>query len=441
MQQTFATSLFSFSTSGAEMQVTLPKNTMEKANGYLEKHQVLVWMQEILEGLAKEKPDSPWCYIAQKAQQHEEEEKAKQLPLLDKLMKLEAEQEERRRELANLLEQQGTRQNTPEEAERQHLMKENLLRLEELRFDQMILVEKQHELVPPEDPDPVDPPALPAEESTSSKEARPEQLVPFGEYYRRHILKDLPPRLYQAFETLPSVPSSSVLCREAAQAALEVCHPLKMRDEDGDSSVAVSAPSRGKRRGTTPSGASVGASARSSDSTAATVEGASSGRNSHPSVPKLVLPKRLQEASDSGRRPLDSRQRKTREALEKLTAVYSVPISRSCPSLFSGKRSSSGAPADKLPAEKLPAAEGVEKRPPRPPLPAPPKERLVNKATTEATRVRSEQALEKERTVAQRRPEAKLQPLSSHRKKAFGPSLKDELRVRDELGKLLSWKI
>lgn len=27
-----------------------------------------------------------------------------------------------------------------------------------------------------------------------SKEARPEQLVPFGEYYRRHILKDLPPR-------------------------------------------------------------------------------------------------------------------------------------------------------------------------------------------------------------------------------------------------------
>ena len=29
---------------------------------------------------------------------------------------------------------------------------------------------------------------------SSSKEARPEPLVPFGEYYRRHILKDLPPR-------------------------------------------------------------------------------------------------------------------------------------------------------------------------------------------------------------------------------------------------------
>lgn len=414
------------------MAEALVPGAVMQANGYLEKHQVLVWMQEILEGLVKEEPDSPWSYIAQKAQQHEEE--AKQLPLLDKLMKLEAEQEERRRELANLLEQQGTRQNTPEEAERQHLMKENLLRLEELRFDQMILMEKQHELAPEDPVDSADPPALPAEKSASLKE-QPEKLVPFGEYYRRHFLTELPARLYEAFET---VPTSSV-AREAAQAALEVCHPLKVRDEDGDSSVAVSAPSRGKRRGTTPSGTSVGASARSSDSTAATVEGASSrGRNSRPSVPKLVLPKRLQEASESCRRPLDSRQRKTREALEKLTAVYSVPISRSCPSLFSGKRSNSGAPADKLPVEKLPVAQGVEKRPPRPPLPAPPKERLVNKVTTEATRVRSEQALEKECSVAQRRPEAKLQPLSDHRK-AFGPSLKDELRVRDELGKLLSW--
>ena len=57
MQQTFATSLFS--TAGTEMQ----------ANGYLEKHQVLVWMQEILEGLVKEEPDSPWSYIARKVKQ------------------------------------------------------------------------------------------------------------------------------------------------------------------------------------------------------------------------------------------------------------------------------------------------------------------------------------------------------------------------------------
>lgn len=400
---------------------------------YLQRHQVISWMQEVLEGLVKEQPDSPWSYVAQKAQQQEEE--AKQLPLLEQLMKLEAEQEERRRELAALLENQGTRQNTPEEAERQHLMKENRERLEELRFDQMILVEKQRELQHAE----TDVPA--------TLEAKPEELTPFGEYYRKHILKVLPPRLYVDF-------LDHTAAREAAAAALQVCHPLKLRDEDGDSSVAVSAASRARRgdrsaggaasgasrgsRRATPSGASSGAtereSVRSSDSTAATGPGVSN-RGPRISVPKLVLPKRLQDGSDPSGRPLDSRQRKTREALEKLTAVYSVPISRSCPSLFSGKRAgAAGAPCEK--AEK----DGQEKRPPRPPLPVPPKERLVNKPTTEATRVRSEQALDKERHV-QRRPEAKLQPLSSNPKKekAYGPSLRDELRVRGELGKLLSW--
>eukprot|EP00435_Cladocopium_sp_Y103_P045255 s1129_g12.t4 len=355
---------------------------------------------------------------------------AKQLPLLEQLMKLEAEQEDRRRELAALLENQGTRQNTPEEAERQHLMKENRERLEELRFDQMILVEKQRELQHAE----TDVPA--------TLEAKPEELTPFGEYYRKHILKVLPPRLYVDF-------LDHTAAREAAAAALQVCHPLKLRDEDGDSSVAVSAASRARRgdrsaggaasgasrgsRRATPSGASSGAtereSVRSSDSTAATGPGVSN-RGPRISVPKLVLPKRLQDGSDPSGRPLDSRQRKTREALEKLTAVYSVPISRSCPSLFSGKRAgAAGAPCEK--AEK----DGQEKRPPRPPLPVPPKERLVNKPTTEATRVRSEQALDKERHV-QRRPEAKLQPLSSNPKKekAYGPSLRDELRVRGELG-------
>lgn len=383
---------------------------------YLQRHQVISWMQEVLEDLVKEQPDSPWSYVAQKAQQQEEE--AKQLPLLDQLMKLEAEQEERRRELAALLENQGTRQNTPEEAERQHLMKENRERLEELRFDQMILMEKQRELQHVE----MDVPAL---------EAKPEELNPFGDYYRKHILKVLPPRLYIGF-------LDHTAAREAAAAALQVCHPLKL-DEDGDSSVAVSAASRARRGDrsrrapSASSGATARESARSSDSTAATGPGVSH-RGPRISVPKLVLPKRLQDGSDPSGRPLDSRQRKTREALEKLTAVYSVPISRSCPSLCSGKRAggAGGAACE--------AQNGQEKRPPRPPLPLPPKERLVNKPTTEATRVRSEQALDKERHL-QRRPEAKLQPLSSNPKKekAYGPSLGDELRVRGELGKLLSW--
>lgn len=382
---------------------------------YLQRHQVISWMQEVLEGLVKEQPDSPWSYVAQKAQQEEE---AKQLPLLDQLMKLEAEQEERRRELAALLENQGTRQNTPEEAERQHLMKENQERLEELRFDQMILMEKQRELHGETD-------------VRATLEAKPEELSPFGDYYRKHILKVLPPRLYVGF-------LDHTTAREAAAAALQVCHPLKLRDEDGDSSVAVSAASRARRGASrssrrapsASSGATARETARSSDSTAATGPGESH-RGPRISVPKLVLPKRLQDGSDPSGRPLDSRQRKTREALEKLTAVYSVPISRSCPSLCS-KGAGAGA------CEK--AETGQEKRPPRPPLPAAPKERLVNKATTEATRVRSEQALGKERRL-QRRPDAKLQPLSSNPKKekGYGPSLGDELRVRGELGKLLSW--
>eukprot|EP00435_Cladocopium_sp_Y103_P041535 s1129_g11.t1 len=48
-----------------------PGGTMQAE--YLQRHQVISWMQEVLEGLVKEQPDSPWSYVAQKAQQQEEE--------------------------------------------------------------------------------------------------------------------------------------------------------------------------------------------------------------------------------------------------------------------------------------------------------------------------------------------------------------------------------
>lgn len=46
---------------------------------------------------------------------------------------------------------------------------------EQLRF--------RHELVPPEDPDPVDPPALPAEESTSSKAVGEVDVFPIHGFF------------------------------------------------------------------------------------------------------------------------------------------------------------------------------------------------------------------------------------------------------------------
>ena len=55
------------------------------------------------------------------------------------------------------------------------------------------------------------------------------------------------------------------------------------------------------------------------------------GARRRPSVPKLVLPKSSESLKSSSR--LESRQRKTREALQKLTALYSVPMSHSTPSL------------------------------------------------------------------------------------------------------------
>lgn len=332
-------------------------------------------------------------------------------PLLDQLMKLEAEQEERRTELAELLVKQGQRQSTPEERERQQLMKDNLLRLEELRFDQMILTKQR------------------AQQQQQQAAQLKELILPFKNYYQTHILtRDLAlqmPRLYEDF------PCQSVCFREAAQAAMQVCQPLRLREEDTDSSAvglssAVSGsrgarPSREGRLSSRREASSVGVSARSSNSTAPTMEGH---RISRPSVPKLLLPKRL-EGSEAR---LDSRQRKTRDALEKLTQVYSVPISRSAPCLVNANKSQLRGPE----REKT-----EEKRPPRPPLPLPPKERLpVKRSHREAVRVRSEHALERE--AHQRRPqEAKLQPLNP-KSKAYGPSLRDELRVRDELGKLLS---
>ncbi|CAK9058258.1 unnamed protein product [Durusdinium trenchii] len=202
-------------------------------------------------------------------------------PLLDQLMKLEAEQEERRTELAELLVKQGQRQSTPEERERQQLMKDNLLRLEELRFDQMILTKQR------------------AQQQQQQQAAQLKELIlPFKNYYQTHILtRDLAlqmPRLYEDF------PCQSVCFREAAQAAMQVCQPLRLREEDTDSSAvglssAVSGsrgarPSREGRLSSRREASSVGVSARSSNSTAPTMEGH---RISRPSVPKLLLPKRL----------------------------------------------------------------------------------------------------------------------------------------------------
>ncbi|CAJ1367446.1 unnamed protein product [Effrenium voratum] len=303
------------------------------------------------------------------------------LPLLEELRRLEAEQEERRQELATVLEKQGQRRSAAEEAERQRLMQENLRCLEELKIEQMIITDTHQLLQRAEQQElKADQMVIAEQRRLSNAAAKPKEIFggSFAAYYSAHIHAWAPsqmPRLYAGFHHRPL----GFL-------------PLKHAGQDSARSGTESA-SSGKPL----------CSARSAHSTAASVT--EDGHSGRLSLPKLVLPRPL-----SGRH-LDSRQRKTRDALQKLAAAYSVPISRSMPSLHKGKE-------DLKEQEKL-----RPPRPPRAPNPAAPKQPLVSKSTCDANRVRS--------THAQRREQ--LKPLE------YDPSLGDELRVRDELGKLLSF--
>ncbi|CAJ1418394.1 unnamed protein product [Effrenium voratum] len=186
---------------------------------------------------------------------------------------------------------------------------------QELKADQMVIAEQRR---------------------LSNAAAKPKEIFggSFAAYYSAHIHAWAPsqmPRLYAGFHHRPL----GFL-------------PLKHAGQDSARSGTESA-SSGKPL----------CSARSAHSTAASVT--EDGHSGRLSLPKLVLPRPL-----SGRH-LDSRQRKTRDALQKLAAAYSVPISRSMPSLHKGKE-------DLKEQEKL-----RPPRPPRAPNPAAPKQPLASR--------------------------------------------------------------
>lgn len=215
-----------------------------QARSYLDRHELLNWMQDVLQNLLKDQPDDPWTVIEASVQKRKatklpelqhgavlpvvsptSNEKAETLlPLIGNLKKLESDQQERRAELAALLAKQPPRPSEAEEAERRAAIQANLDRLEELKSDTAVLEATQAKL---QRAQPADPPvchteALKRDSTSPNAERRPAALesepqeavaaakaakgFDFGAFYAAHAGTNEPPaslpRLYAQFLTL-----------------------------------------------------------------------------------------------------------------------------------------------------------------------------------------------------------------------------------------------
>ncbi|CAE6947407.1 unnamed protein product [Symbiodinium natans] len=134
------------------------------------------------------------------------------LPLIGNLQKLEAEQKERREELASLLARQPPRPSTKEEADRRALIQANLKSLEELKSDVRVLSAEHEKLQQVH--------TQPLTTCVSQAGASPGfGAGGFRSYYLAHVAKSLVPaqlpRLYMQFQQ-HEPPSELRLCQSKA---------------------------------------------------------------------------------------------------------------------------------------------------------------------------------------------------------------------------------
>lgn len=215
-----------------------------QARSYLDRHELLNWMQDVLQNLLKDQPDDPWTFIEASVQKRKatklpklqhgavipvvsptSREKAETLlPLIGNLKKLESEQQERRAELAALLAKQPPRPSEAEEAERRAAVQANLDRLEELKTDTAVLEATQAKLQRAQAADPpachtealkTDSTSPNAERRPAALESEPQEAVAaakaekgfdFAAFYAAHAgaseTSASLPRLYAQFLTL-----------------------------------------------------------------------------------------------------------------------------------------------------------------------------------------------------------------------------------------------
>ncbi|CAE7262177.1 unnamed protein product [Symbiodinium sp. CCMP2592] len=242
------------------------KRQAMQARSYLERHELLNWMQDVLQNLLKDQPDDPWTFIEASVQKRKatklpklqhgavlpvvsprSREKAETLlPLIGNLKKLESDQQERRAELAALLAKQPPRPSEAEEAERRAAIQANLDRLEELKSDTAVLEATRAKLqrAQPADPPTCHTEALQTDSTSPNAERRPAALksepqeavaaakaetgFDFASFYAAHAgtseTSASLPRLYAQFLTLrcaasaPKSPQKEAVPRPLAPA-------------------------------------------------------------------------------------------------------------------------------------------------------------------------------------------------------------------------------